>query len=70
MGNIIIPGAHGIGTKGFIPTSDGYREAADSLVQLYNEGRSIDTSDYEVRRVMDYYNASSLDDLRTKRRGW
>lgn len=70
MGDIIIPGAHGIGTRGFTPTADGYERAADCLVQLYNEGRSINISDYEVRRVMDYYNVSSLEELYIKRRGW
>ena len=70
MGDIIIPGAHGIGTRGFTATRDGYDRAADSLVQLYNEGRAVNTSDYEVRRVMDFYGASSLEELRTKRRGW
>ena len=70
LGDIIIPGAHGIGSKGFTPTTDGYRNAADSLVQLHNEGRSVDTSNYDVRRVLDYYGASSLEELCIKRRGW
>lgn len=70
MGDIILPGVHGIGTVGFVPTVENYGRAADHLVELHNENRSIDTSDYEVRRVMDYYGASSLDELRAKRRGW
>ena len=70
MGDIIIPGSHGIGTQGFVPTSSGYAKAADQLVKLYNEGRSIDTSNYEVRRVLSYYNVSNIEQLRTKRRGW
>lgn len=69
MGDIIIPGAHGIGSKGLTPTTDGYRNAADSLVQLYNEGRSVDTSSDGVRRVLDYFGASSMKELRDKRRG-
>ena len=70
MGDIIIPGRHGIGTEGFTPTASGYDRAADQLVSLHDENRSVDTSDYEVRRVMDYFGATSLDELRTKRRGW
>ena len=70
MSDIIIPGAHGIGTRGFTPTDDGYKKAANALVQIYNEGRSVDTSDYEVRRVMNYYGVSSMEDLRTRLRGW
>ncbi len=70
MGDIIIPGAHGIGSLGFTPTSSGYDRAADQLVRLYEEGRSVDTSNYDVRRVMDYYGVSNLRELKTKRRGW
>lgn len=70
MGKIIIPGKHGIGTEGITETYDGYQEAARKLVDLYNEGRDIDTSNYEIRRVMDRFNASSMENLRTKVRGW
>lgn len=70
MSNIIIPGEHGIGTVGFVPTSEGYDRAADALVRLHEEGRYVNTADYDVRRVMDYYRASSMEELKTKRRGW
>ena len=70
MSDIIIPGVHGIGTRGFTPTDAGYKKAANELVRLYNEGRSVDTSDSEVRRVMNYYGVSSMEDLRTRLRGW
>ena len=70
MGAIIIPGAHGIGTQSITETAYGYERAADQLVGLYNENRAVDTSDYNVRRVMDYFGASSMEELRTKRRGW
>lgn len=70
MSNIIIPGAHGIGTRGFTPIASGYDEAADGLVALHNEGRAIDTSDNEIRRVLEYHGVSSMDELRTKRRGY
>lgn len=70
MSDIIVPGTHGIGSVGFTPTESGYAGAADQLVRLYNEGRNVDTSNFEVRRVMNYYGASTLDELRIKRRGW
>ena len=70
MSDIILPGEHGIGTMGFVPTADNYGRAADHLVQLHSENCYVDTSDYEVQRVMGFYGASSLDELRTKRRGW
>lgn len=70
MGKIIIPGKHGIGTEGIIETYDGYREAARKLVDLHNEGYYVDTSHPENKRVLDRFNASSMDDLRTKVRGW
>ena len=64
--DIIIPGEHGIGTVGLTPTKEGYQEAAQSLSQLNREGRSIDESDYNVRRVLDFYNCSSVDELKYK----
>lgn len=70
MSNIIIPGAHGVGTRGFVPTAAGYDMAADELVRLHNEGRSINTSDPEIRRVLNYHGASNMNELRIKRRGW
>ena len=70
MGNIIIPGAHGVGTIGFVPTSEGYGNAADALVRLHDEGRRVNTSDHEIHRVMQYYGASSIEELKIKRRGW
>lgn len=70
MSNIIIPGKDGIGTVGFVPTSSGYESAADALVRLYDDNRYVNTNDYDVRRVMEYYNVSSLRELKTKRRGW
>lgn len=69
MSDLIIPGFHGIGTHGFTATKSGYDQAADELVQLYNEGRSVDTSNYEIRRILDYYGASTLRELKIKRRG-
>ena len=70
MGDIIIPGEHGIGSVGFVPTKEGYDKAADALVRLYDERRHINTSDFEVQRVMRFHNASSLEELKIKRRGW
>jgi hypothetical protein len=70
LGNIIIPGKDGIGTAGFVPTSNGYESAADALVRLYDDNRYVNTNDYDVRRVMDYYGVSSLRELKIKRRGW
>ena len=74
MSDIILPGDYGIGTIGFSATDSGYERAADHLVQLDNEGCHVDTSDYEVQRVMNLFGASSLDELRVQRnagwRGW
>ena len=70
MSYIIVPGEHGIGTVGFVPTSRGYEDAADALVRLYDEGRHVDIADYDTRRVMDYYGASNIHELKIKRRGW
>ena len=70
MGKIIIPGKHGIGTQGIVPTASGYGQAADALVKIHEEGRRVDTHDPEIRRVMGYFGASSMDELRIKRRGW
>ncbi|MBR3172425.1 hypothetical protein IKF21_00675 [Candidatus Saccharibacteria bacterium] len=66
MGDIIIPGLFGIGTVGITPTESGYKEAARRLVELKKEGRHIDESDYEVRRVLDFFNCFSVDDLKYK----
>lgn len=70
MSNIIIPGDHNIGTRGYVPTASGYDAAADDLVRLHNEGRSINTSDPEIRRVLEYHGVSNMNELQTKRRGW
>ena len=70
MSNIIIPGPHGIGTRGITPTASGYNKAADNLVQLHNEGRQVNESDPEIRRVLDYHGVSSIRDLKVQRRGW
>lgn len=70
MGKIIIPGEYGIGTRGFTPTSDGYRSAAEALLREHNAGRQVNTSDPEIRRVLGFYNASSMQDLKVKFRGW
>ncbi|MBR2766864.1 hypothetical protein IKD67_02155 [Candidatus Saccharibacteria bacterium] len=70
MSNIIIPGEHGIGSQGFVPTSEGYGNAADALVRMHNEGRHVNTSDHEIHRVMSYFGASSMEELKIKRRGW
>lgn len=64
---IIVPGAHGIGTSGYTPTESGYARAADDLIRLDREGVNIDTSDYNVRRVMDYFGASDLRGLSVQR---
>ena len=70
MGDIILPGDHGIGTIGFVPTAANYDRAADHLVRLHDGNCHVDTSSYEVRRVLDYFGASNMDDLRVQRRGW
>ena len=70
MSDIIIPGVHGIGTRGFAPTDSGYNRAASALVELHNEGRPINESDYDVRRILDYHRVSSIDELAVKQRGW
>ena len=70
VSDIILPGEHGIGSVGFTPTTDNYGKAADHLVRLHNENCYVDTSDYEVHRVLEFYGASSMDELRIKRRGW
>lgn len=70
MGNLIIPGSHGVGTIGIVPTSDGYDRAADALVKLHDERCHIDIYDSDVQRVMNYYHVSSIDELKIKRRGW
>lgn len=70
MSNIIIPGDHGVGTVGYVPTRKGYEDAADALVRLHDEGRYVDVTDYDVRRVMEYHRASSIEELKVKRRGW
>lgn len=69
MSNIIIPGEYGYGTRGFTPTDEGYHNAADALVDMYSSGRYVNEYDSEVRRVLDYHNASSLDELKVQRRG-
>ena len=70
MSYIIVPGEHGIGTVGFVPTSEGYDRAADALVRLHDEGRYVDTANYDTWRVMEYYGVSDIRDLKIKRRGW
>ena len=70
MSDIIVPGEHGIGSRGFVPTSEGYGDAADALVRIHSEGRRVNTSDYDVRRVMDFFGVSSMEELKIKRRGW
>ena len=68
--DLIIPGKHGVGKRGFTATTEGYRDAADSLVQLHDEGSYVDIHDYNVRRVMNLYGASSIEELKIKLRGW
>ena len=70
MSDIIVPGEHGIGSRGFVPTSEGYGDAADALVRIHSEGRRVNPSDYDVRRVMDFFGVSSMEELKIKRRGW
>lgn len=53
-----------------MPTSEGYGNAADALVRMHNEGRHVNTSDHEIHRVMSYFGASSMEELKIKRRGW
>ena len=62
-----MPGKYGIGTSNYGYDYDG---AAKRLVELHNEGRDVDTLDYDVRRVMEYNGVRNLDELRTKIRGW
>ncbi len=66
MGDIIIPGLHGIGTLGFTPIESGYKEAARRLVDLKQEGRYIDESDYDIRRVLEFFNCRTVDELKYK----
>ena len=71
MSDIILPGDYGVGTVGFGATDSGYRKAADHLVQLENQGCHVDTSDYEVQRVLNLFGASDMSTLRAQRdAGW
>lgn len=71
MGKIILPGDYGVGTRGFSATDSGYKEAADHLVELDNQGYYVDASDYEVQRVLNLFGASDINTLRTQRSsGW
>lgn len=70
MGDIILPGAHGIGTQRFIPIDSGYDAAADVLLKLRGEGYPINASDREVQRVLEYHGVSTLCDLQMKLRGY
>ena len=70
MGDLILPGAYGIGTERFSCTHEGYAKAADALVHELNSGRNVNLSDPDVRRVMNYFGSDSLETLRIQRRGW
>lgn len=66
MSDIIIPGEHGISSRGFTPIKSGYDSAAFELVKLMKEGRYIDESDPNVANILYVENCSSLDDLKIK----
>ena len=71
VGDIILPGDYGVGMVGFGATDSGYQDAADHLVQLDSQGCYVDTSDYEVQRVLNLFGASDINTLRTQRSaGW
>ena len=71
MSDIILQGDYGVGTMRFDATDSGYQKAADHLVELDNHGCHVDTSDYEVQRVLNLFGASDINTLRTQRSaGW
>lgn len=68
MGNIILPGAYGIGTKGYVETPDGYRDAARDMVREFNAGRPMHGYEDQQRRVFNLYGVTSMTDLAEKAR--
>ena len=68
--DIIMPGRYGVGTEGFVPTEERYKDVMRRIVELDDGGYSVDLSDESVKRTMSLCGASTIDDIRRQLRGW